>query len=122
MSTTGPVFLRPAIEIREQADPATVQAKGGVVGGKEGKRKQGKEGGIPGSLSGRECSSDSVLQQSQPFGTDRGGTCDMLCLPATVHYHWHKGTKHPYVREYLFFHVTHVQCSLDGKNVYVFSI
>lgn len=58
MSTTGPVFLRPAIEIRERADPATVQAKGGVVGGKEGKRKQGKEGGIPESLSGRECSSD----------------------------------------------------------------
>lgn len=56
------------------------------MGGKEGKRKQGRAGGIPGSLSGSDCSSDCVLQQSQPFATERKGTSGILfILPGTVH-------------------------------------
>ena len=120
MSTTGPVFLRPAMEIRERGW-STLQAKRrGAVWGKEGKRKQWRKGG---STPGRQYCPDYVLQPSRPFGTDSTGTSGLLCLLTTAYYHWQKGTKHLGVQEKLFLHIKmHVWCSLNAKSVYVFSI
>jgi len=72
MSTTSPVFLRPAMEIRV-IQPLCNQ--GGAVGGKGWERKQ-EVGGIPGSLWGR--SLDCVLQWSQSFEADRRGSRGIL--------------------------------------------
>lgn len=41
MSTTGPVFLRPAMEIRERADPLCRQSGGEQC---EGRRAEGSKG------------------------------------------------------------------------------
>lgn len=120
MSTTGPVFRRPAMEIREQGCSGHSAGKGG---GRRAKRKLGRAGGIPGSLSGRVCSSDCVLQQSQPFRTERKDASGISCLPATAHYHWHKGTEAPCrARVCISSHQDACGVPLMHRTSYVFSI
>lgn len=85
MSTTGPVFLRPAMEIRERGWSGHSAGKRG--GG--GKRKQGKEGGIPGSRSGRNCISVFCDSHGRVGLTEGALVAYYVCQPQ----HINTGTK-----------------------------
>lgn len=115
MSTTGPVFLKPAMKIREWGWSGHSAGKEeGEQRGKEGQRKQGRASRFPDFHYERECSSDSVLQQSQSLGTD--------IMALLAHYHCqpqciNAGTRAENVfRSIYFFTSACTWCSPDAKN------
>lgn len=113
--TTGPVFLKPAMKIREWGWSGHSAGKEeGEQRGKEGQRKQGRASRFPDFHCERECSSDSVLQQSQSLGTDT--------MALLAHYHCqpqciNAGTRAENVfRSIYFFTSACTWCSPDAKN------
>lgn len=105
------------LESKADHSAAILQAKGGgrVVGGKEGKRDQGRAGGIPTSRS-VFCNSHGWLgQKGRPL------VACYVCQPHRINT-GAKAQKHLNVQKYLFLHFRTCMVFFGAKNVHVFSV